>query len=60
VLFFGIAVFFAAGSEKNARGEDRDNDGNDDKWGSNAHRLAPCWFKNSKSSYQLSAVSSQL
>jgi hypothetical protein len=39
VAFFGLAVFFAAGGKEDAREEDRDNDGNNDKWGSNAHRL---------------------
>ena len=35
---FGVAVFFAAGGEQNARGEDRDDDRDDDKRGSDVHR----------------------
>jgi hypothetical protein len=38
-LFFGVAVFFAAGGEEDAREEDRYYDRDDEKRGINVHRL---------------------
>jgi hypothetical protein len=57
VPLFGIAIFFGAGGKENARGKDRDNDGDDEKRGSNAHSdglLADSRI--AKNSYQLSVV----